>query len=111
MIKLILEFLLIAAAVILTENLVPGITVSADWQTIAMVALVWGILVTMIRPILRILTFPITIITLGLSSVLINIGLFYLLTFIPGFQVASTFSLIMGTLVLCLLTSAIQKAL
>lgn len=109
---LVLKFLGTVAAVYLTVNLVPGILVSGGWTTTLLIALVWSVIVMVIRPVLRVLTFPITLITFGLFSVILNALLFYAMQWVvPGFTVAGIVPALLGAFVLSLLTWLIQKVL
>ena len=73
----VLKYLGTVAAVMLTVNIVPGITVSGGWTTLLLVALVWSVITMVIKPVLSILTLPITVVTLGLFSFVLNAFLFY----------------------------------
>lgn len=107
-----LRYLGTVAAVMLTVNLVPGITVSGGWTTLFLVALVWSVIVMVIKPVLSILTLPITIITLGLFSFVLNAILFYAMTYVvPGFQVAGFVPALLGALVLSIFTWLIHQVL
>lgn len=107
---MILRFLGTAAAVYLTVYLVPGITISGGWTTTLLVALVWSVITMVIRPVLQILTLPITIITLGLFSFILNAGLFWAMTLIvPGFEVAGFVPALIGAVVLSLINWLISK--
>ncbi len=107
-----LRYLGTVAAVFLTVNLVPGITVAGGWITILIVSLVWSVIATVVKPVLKILTLPITIITLGLFSFILNALLFWAMTLIvPGFVVAGFWSAFLGALVLSILSWFIQKIL
>ncbi|MBI5456821.1 phage holin family protein [Candidatus Kaiserbacteria bacterium] len=100
------------AAVLLTVNIVPGITIAGGWTTVFLVALVWSVIVMVIRPVLQVLTFPITLITFGLFSFVLNAFLFYAMTWVvPGFSVSGFWSAAFGAVVLSLLTWLIQKVL
>ncbi|OGG79413.1 hypothetical protein A3A39_00440 [Candidatus Kaiserbacteria bacterium RIFCSPLOWO2_01_FULL_54_13] len=108
----ILHYLGTVAAVMLTVNLVPGITVSGGWTTILLVALVWSVIVMVVKPVLTILTLPITIITLGLFSFVLNAVLFYAITWVvPGFEVAGLLPAVLGALVLSIVSWLIHKVL
>ncbi|MDO8522265.1 MAG: phage holin family protein [bacterium] len=101
----ILRYLGTVAAVALTVNLVPGISHIGGWTTILLVAVVWSVIVIVIRPVLRILMLPITIITFGLFSLVLNAFLFYAMSWIvPGFEVAGFLTALLGALVLSILT-------
>src|SRR4029079_5970278 len=94
------RFLAVAVAVYLTINLVPGIMVAGGWETILVVALVWSVITMVVRPALQILTLPITIITFGLFSFILNALLFWAMTIIvPGFSIAGFFPALLGAIV------------
>lgn len=108
----VLRYLGTVAAVILTVYLVPGIVVTGGWLTIFLAALVWSVLVTIIKPILQIIALPITIITFGLFALVLNAFLFYVMTWIvPGFAVASFLTALLGALVLSILSWLIHQIL
>jgi putative membrane protein len=97
----ILRFLLNGFAVLLTAYLLPGVDVK-DYPTALIVAVVLALANVIVKPVLIVLTIPITIFTLGLFLLVIN-GLIILLVehFVPGFVVngflwALAFSLIMS---------------
>jgi putative membrane protein len=107
-----LRYLGTVAAVILTISIVPGLSATGGWLTILLVALVWSVIVTVIKPVIQILTLPITIITFGLFSLVINALLFWLVAVIvPGFMIAGFWSAILGALVLSILSWMIHQIL
>lgn len=69
-----LRWLINAAVLILVAYLIPGVHV-AGFGTALWVALLLGLLNAVVRPILIFLTLPITILTLGLFTFVINAGL------------------------------------
>lgn len=106
----ILRYLGTVAAVAFTIKLVPGITVAEGWETILLVALVWSVITLVVRPVLTLLTLPITILTLGLFSLVLNALLFYAVTFIvPGFSVEGFMSALIGAFVLSVASWFIHK--
>lgn len=107
---MVLRLLGTAAAVYLTVYLVPGITISGGWTTTLLVALVWSVITLVIRPVLSIMTLPITIVTLGIFSFILNALLFWAMTLIvPGFEVAGFFPALLGVIVLSVLSWLINK--
>ncbi len=83
----IVKLLVNALAVIISANLIPGVAVSGIVSAI-IVALVLGLLNTFVKPILLILTLPITILTLGLFYLVLNVIIIYIADyFIGGFRV------------------------
>ncbi len=98
--KLILKLLTATLAVFISAYLIPGVTVDS-FQTAFIVAIVIGILNMFVKPILVILTLPITILTLGLFSFVINVALLYLAAYlVPGFIIETILAaLLFGLLV------------
>lgn len=97
----IVRFLLSGVAVVLTAYLLPGVSVN-DYWTALIVALVLSIVNIFVKPVLILLTIPLTFITLGLFLLVIN-ALMILLTdyfvegfFVDGFWWALLFSLILS---------------
>src|ERR1700690_1641618 len=98
MIKALVYVLGTAVALLLIANYVPGIAV-ANLYTALVVAVVWGILGLTVRPVLKLLTLPINIITFGLFSLVLNALLFWFLsTFIKGFIVSGFIPALIGTI-------------
>ena len=79
--------LVVALALGATAYILPGVQVSS-WVALAVAALVLGVVNAIVRPILTILTLPITILTLGLFYLVVN-GLAFALAawVVPGFSV------------------------
>jgi len=90
------------AAVLITERILPGI-VADGLLTLIATALVLGILNAILRPILIIITLPITVMTFGLFALVIN-GVVLALTsvLIPGFYVAGFWSAVFGAILISL---------
>jgi putative membrane protein len=71
----------------LAARIVPGVHVR-DTETLILAAVILGLVNAFVRPIVVILTLPITIITLGLFLLIVNAGLILLVSkFLPGFSV------------------------
>ena len=97
--KLFLHWLISTIAILIAAYIVPGVMVTPLGAIIA--AVVLGALNLFIRPILIILTLPITILTLGLFSLVINALLVMLVSFIvPEFFVIGFWSAFFFALVL-----------
>ena len=106
----ILSFLGTVVAVVLTVTLVPGIVVSGGWTTMFIIALVWSVITMVIRPVLQLLTLPVTIITFGLFAFILNALLFWGMELVvPGFDVSGFFPALLGAIVLSLINWLIQK--
>ncbi len=99
MVNLIIQVVITALALLLAAQVIPGITI-ASFQTALIAAIVLGILNIFIKPILSILAFPITLITFGLFSFVINTAVFGLAAyFTTGFGVAGFVPALLGSLV------------
>lgn len=70
--KLILRILINAVAIWLTSLLLPGFNFSGNVLNLIVVAIIFGLVNAFIRPIVKLLTLPITLITLGLFTLVIN---------------------------------------
>jgi len=96
----IIKLFLTAFAVFIISNLLPSISIS-NFNAAILVALVLGLLKIFIRPIIIFLTFPITLVTLGLFLFVINTILILLTDFfIDGFQVNGFWSALIFSLLL-----------
>lgn len=110
--KTLFKFVGTVAAVVLTVSIVPGLTVQGGWVTIFLIAVVWSVISMIIRPVLSILTLPITLITFGLFSFILNALLFWAMELlVPGFEISGFFAALLGALVLSVLSWFIHKAL
>jgi putative membrane protein len=87
--SLLVSWLVMTLAVLLTAYLLPGVAVSGFGGALV-TAVVLGILNALIRPVLMVIALPITILTLGLFALVIN-GLIILLVarMVPVFEVAN----------------------
>jgi putative membrane protein len=68
-----------AVALWAATRVVPGVTYSGGWMPMLGVALVFGVVNAFVRPVAKVLTFPVVILTLGLFLLVIN-GLMLWLT-------------------------------
>ncbi|HVZ76261.1 MAG TPA: phage holin family protein [Candidatus Paceibacterota bacterium] len=111
MLKLIARVIIMAAALLLIAEFVPGISVSSFYIALV-VAVIWGLMGLTIRPLLMILTLPINILTFGLFSFVVNALLFWFLaSFIAGFSVAGFVPALIGSAILMVVGWALHAAL
>jgi putative membrane protein len=97
--KLIARWLLLAAALLLVAHLYPGVTV-ASFGSAMVAALVLGLLNTLVRPLLVLLTLPVTLITLGLFLFVINALMFWsAASLLEGFAVTGFAAALIGSLI------------
>lgn len=66
------RLLINAAALWAATRFVPGISFDGEWQLLFVVALLFGVINVSVRPVLKLLTFPLLILTLGLFTFVLN---------------------------------------
>jgi len=88
--KFMIRWLVTALAIVLASYLMAGVQYDTSF-TLIMAALVLGLLNTVVRPILIVLTFPITMVTLGLFLLVVNaVTLWLTASIVPGFSIEGT---------------------
>ena len=112
----IIQILINAAALWVAELIVPNITFTGEMWKLLVVALIFGLVNTFIRPILRIVTLPISIMTLGLFLFVINALMLLLTSAISaelelGFNVADFLAALLGSIVISLVGLALSMVI
>jgi putative membrane protein len=106
--SLLLRWLLSALALLAVAYLYPGVRVESFFAA-AIAALVLGLVNALVRPILVLLTLPVTIITLGLFLFVINAGLFWFVAqVVKGFSVDGFLAALVGSILYSLVTLAVS---
>lgn len=106
---ILINWVLSALAIVAAAYILPGVHVQ-DFLTALVLAVVLGIINAIIKPILTLLTLPITIVTLGLFALVINALMILLATWIvPGFQVDNFLWALLFSVVLSLINAVLQK--
>ena len=96
--KLLFKWLLSAAALLLVAHLYSGVQVQS-FTTALIAALVIGLLNTLLRPVLVVLTLPVTVLTLGLFLFVVNALMFWSASgLLAGFHVTGFAAALMGSL-------------
>jgi putative membrane protein len=104
MLYMLFRWLLNAAALLLVAYLYPGVQVTSFAAAIV-AALVLGLVNAVIRPVLLVLTLPVTILTLGLFIFVINALLFWLVAeLVGGFHVAGFWAALVGSILYSVIT-------
>jgi putative membrane protein len=102
--KLLLRWFINALAIFLIPFIIPGIVV-ANFYTALIAAVVIGLLNAVIRPVLFILSLPITILTLGLFTLVLNALLFWFAsTIVKGFEIHGFAAAFLGALAFWLIS-------
>jgi len=109
--RLILAWIANAAALLILAYLLPSVQV-ASFGTAMLVALVLGFVNVLVRPVLVLLTLPVTLLTFGLFLLVINGGMFLLVDkLVDGFQVGGIWQAILGALVYSVISWVLQTLL
>lgn len=109
--KLLLRWLLLAAALLLVAHLYTGVQV-ASFGAAMIAALVLGLLNTLVRPLLVLLTLPVTLLTLGLFLFVINALMFWAAaSVLDGFNVTGFGAALIGSLIYSLAGMVIDVAM
>jgi putative membrane protein len=119
-----LSLIINAVALLITAWVIPGIHLGAagphpttnDWVTLLIVALIFGLVNAVIRPILILLSLPLEIITLGLFTFVINAFMLLLTSWIAqgmglGFRVDKFLSTLLGALTISIVSFVLSRAL
>ena len=109
--KIIIRWLLLAAALLLVAHLYPGVVVDS-FGSAMIAALVIGLLNTLLRPILVLLTLPVTLVTLGLFLFVINALMFYFAaSMLNGLHITGFTAALIGSLIYSLCGMVIDVAM
>ncbi|ANN79869.1 phage holin family protein [Bordetella flabilis] len=108
---LILVWILNAVALLVVAYLLPGITV-ASFGSALIAALVLGLLNMLVKPVLVLLTLPITIVTLGLFLLILNALLFWFTgSILKGFQVNGFWWAVIGAILFSIISGLLSTLL
>ncbi len=106
---IILRILWNALWLLVIANYVPGIQVDG-FYTAVIAAVILGLMNAILKPILILLTLPITLLTLGLFALVINAALFlFAASFIEGFDVTSFWYALLGSLLMSIVSTVGSK--
>lgn len=109
--KLLVRWFLLAAALLLVARVAPGVGING-FTAALLAALVMGLLNTLVRPLLVLLTLPVTVLTLGLFLFVINALIFWLASdLLPGFQVEGFLAALLGSLLYSVAGTIIDSAI
>ncbi len=109
--ELLLVWILNAVALLVVAYLLPGITV-ASFGSALIAALVLGLLNTLVKPLLILLTLPITIVTLGLFLLVLNALVFWFAgSVLKGFQVSGFWWALLGALIYSVVSGLLSRLL
>lgn len=101
---ILINLLINGLAVYISARILPGVSIDS-FLTALIVSVVLGLVNTFLKPILFILTLPVTLLTLGLFTFVINAIMVYLVTqFVPGFHVSGFWAALSFSIVLSIVS-------
>ena len=110
LIKILSRIIINAIAIYAAVRLVDGIDLEINFYNLVLAGLLLGVINTFLKPILTILSLPFVLLTFGLFTIIINIGLLFLMAYlIPSFEVASFWSGLLGVLIISLVNYLLSK--
>jgi putative membrane protein len=100
-----IQIVINAAALWVAVQVVPGLSFTGDWWKLVLVAIIFSLVNTYLRPILRILTLPITLMTVGIFLLILNALLLILVGAVAaelnlGFTVDDFLAALLGSIVI-----------
>jgi len=114
--NLLIRWIVNAVALGVAATLVRGIHVDGGWQVLALMALIFGLVNALIRPLVTLLTCPLIILTLGLFTLVVNAGMLMLASWLAGlmgigFMVDGFWPALWGGLIVSLVSAALTMIL
>lgn len=107
--KTLIKLLLNAFALWIVSYLIPGFYFEGT-QALVVTAVVVGIVNTFIKPILQIIFIPISIITFGITAILINVVLLWGVSYlVPGFEIDSFWTAVISSIALMLVSLFLNR--
>ncbi len=104
MLRLIVRILGNALAIYLAAYFVPGVSLTDSWKILLLAGFILALFNIILKPIIKLISTPLIILTLGLFSLVINMGLLWLLTqFLPDIKITGFWAYVWSTLIITLI--------
>ena len=112
MVQLIIRVVINAVALWVADALLPGLSVSDSTGQLILVAVVFGLVNAFIKPIVQILSCPLTILTLGLFTLVINALMLMLTGWLTGGVATAGFgSALLGAIIISIVSMVLSSVL
>ncbi|MDA3815368.1 MAG: phage holin family protein [Patescibacteria group bacterium] len=96
-------------AIFVAAKIVDGIEIETSWKNYLIAGALLGIVNTFIRPVIKLLSLPFIIITLGFFTIVINVALLFIVSFIiPTFNIEGIFAAFWGVLIISIVNYLIS---
>ena len=114
--RFLIRFLTNAAALWVATRLVPGVTFAGGWVPFLAVSLVLAVINATLRPLVKLLTCPLILLTLGLFALVVNGLMLWLTSSVSqslglGFHVTGFWAAFFGGLVISIVSTLVSMAL
>ena len=107
--KFLVRLVINILTLMIVASLLPGVVV-ADWWAALVAAVVIGVINTFLKPIILLLTLPLSIVTLGLFALLVNVLLLMLAAYlVPGFTIDGLLTALLASILISLVSSFLGK--
>jgi len=109
--RFILRILANALAIYLAAYFIPGVTVGAsgNWKTFLICGAALALINAILKPILKLISLPLILVTLGLFTLVINIFIIWLLTrFVPQLVIDGIWALLLSSILVSAANSAVN---
>lgn len=100
MLRFIIRILGNVVALYVASIIVPGFVVSGSWEQYLIAGLVFGLLNLLVRPILKVISFPLILLTLGMFTAIINILMLWILDYLVSFITIEGFLALIGATII-----------
>jgi putative membrane protein len=107
--RLLIYWAIAAVAVAFTAWLVPGIHIDGGFGALLLIAAVWGLVDSLLGPIVRLLSLPLTVLTFGLFALIVNGFLFLVTDWLVGALHVDGFGdAVLGALVISIVSTILH---
>ncbi len=104
MLRFLVRILGNALAISIASYFVPNFSFPRDWKLLLLAGLILALFNAILKPLLKLISFPLIIISLGLFSLIINAALLWLLSlFLPELKIIGFWAYFWGTLIISLI--------
>jgi putative membrane protein len=97
--RFIVKLCAVAVALLLAAQYVDGITIENFWPSAVLAAVIFGVLNAVVKPVVKLFALPVSILTLGIFSLVINVMIFWLITFVPGVTISGFMPALWGLVI------------
>jgi len=107
--KFLVRLIINVLTLMIVATLLPGVVIANWWAALAAAAVI-GVINTFLRPIILLLTLPLSIVTLGLFAILVNVLLLMLAAYlVPGFVIDGLLTALLASILISLVSSFLGR--